>query len=74
MSWRRTKGVQRRFNAKEQKAMAEQAAATSLRHAARKFRCSTTAVRRAMKLHGVTPRRQGTFTNAEAFNLKGWKP
>lgn len=74
MSWRRTKGVQRRFTPSEQKAMAEQAAATSLRHAARKFRCSTTAVRRAMKLLNVPIRRQGNFTNAEAFNLKGWKP
>ena len=74
MSWRRTKGGQKRFTPKEQKAMAEQAAITSLRHAARKFRVSTTAVRRAMKIYGVAPRRQGNFTNAEAFNLKGWKP
>jgi len=75
--WNKTnqsKGVQRRYRPEELKAMADQAAATSMRHASRKMKCSVTAVRRAMALHGISHRRQGNFTNQEAYNLKGWEP
>jgi hypothetical protein len=74
MSWRRTKNVQRRYKPDEFAAIAEQAAKTSRNHAARKFRCSTKTVSKAMRMHGVTPRRQGNFTTAEANALRGWKP
>lgn len=52
------------------KAIAERAAKTSAREAARHFGCTPPTVRKAMKQHKIPSRRPGNYTNAEIAAMK----
>jgi hypothetical protein len=64
-----SKGVLRRLTSDEIKTVADFAAKTSQMSTCRHFNLSYTAVARAMRLHGVKPRRPGNYTNAELENV-----
>lgn len=53
------KNCWRWYTPKERHAFAELAQRTSIEHVIRTHGCSYTAVRHAMRIHGITPRRPG---------------